>query len=79
MTIIIKTSSSIGELSRSSRYISHLKSISGLIESSSFSDDIIGEDDPEYKLILDSNRLLQDIYEEVVATFRFKLLLLLLL
>ena len=72
---MIKISSTIGDLSRSLRHTSHLKSIDELNHEDISNDiSIIREDDAEYKLILDSNRLLQDIDDEIFSTFRYHII-----
>lgn len=69
----IKVASTIGELSQSADYCSHLKSVKSVLSSSTVP---IGskeslEEEPEYKLILESNRVLQVIDEEIAGTKRF--------
>mmetsp|Transcript_9261 Transcript_9261/g.15361 ORF Transcript_9261/g.15361 Transcript_9261/m.15361 type:complete len:440 (-) Transcript_9261:848-2167(-) len=69
----LKVASKIGELSDSYNYKTHIEAVTTIINNPSAQ---IGskealEDEPEYQLILESNRFLQDIEEEVIATKQF--------
>lgn len=70
---VFKTAASIGNLSKSQEYGIHLQTVKKVLKSPTMS---LGnketlEDEPEYKLILESNRILQDIDEELSETKRF--------
>lgn len=70
---IIKVATNIGELSQSNVYSSHLEAVRRIVKNPSVN---IGnkeslEEEPEYQLILESNRMLIEIDEEIAATKRF--------
>jgi len=67
---VIKVAASIGDLSQSYTYSKHLEAVKKITKNPNVN---IGskeslEEEPEYQLILESNRILQDIDEEIVAT-----------
>jgi len=69
----IKVAASIGDLSQSYSYASHMEAVKKVIKNPNVN---IGskeslEEEPEYQLILESNRILQEIDEEIVATKHF--------
>lgn len=69
---IIKVSANIGELSGSGRYRAVIQSVGAALESSiNIGSKEALEDEPEYKLILECNRLIFDIDEEIIATQHF--------
>ena len=70
---LMKVAASIGELSQSYSYATHLAAVKLAVKAPNIS---IGnkeslEEEPEYKLILESNRILQEIDEEIVSTKHF--------
>ncbi|KAJ1432983.1 hypothetical protein B484DRAFT_447461 [Ochromonadaceae sp. CCMP2298] len=70
---VIKSAAKIGELSGSYRYTLHRQSVKDVMDKPTLQ---IGnkeslEDEPEYQLILESNRILQDIDKEVLLTKQF--------
>lgn len=70
---VIKVAATIGDLSQSYAYSSHLEAVRRTVKNASVN---IGnkeslEEEPEYQLILESNRILMDIDEEIAATKRF--------
>jgi U4/U6 small nuclear ribonucleoprotein PRP31 len=79
----LKTAASVGELSQSSRYVTHLQEVNSFanedgnfesVEVSSSSGNLnkfLDEEDPEYQLILQSNGLLLEIDEEIFHTYIF--------
>lgn len=76
---VIKTSSTVGSLSHSSSYIGHLNAIKRVPTADSSGqliDNIVYnkhslEDDSEYKLIIECNRMLQEVDDEISVTKRF--------
>lgn len=70
----MKKSSTIGVFSQSFRYTNHLSEINRLIKLQQLHDYIPSkeslEDEPEYKLIIQSNQILQEIDEEITSTKR---------
>ena len=70
--VTAKTSNAIGSLRKSSQYSKNLSDIATAYEISSEDIKIDGlQDDPEYKLILIANGMIQDIDEEIAATHRY--------
>mmetsp|Transcript_15693 Transcript_15693/g.15032 ORF Transcript_15693/g.15032 Transcript_15693/m.15032 type:complete len:699 (+) Transcript_15693:1115-3211(+) len=70
--VAVKASSSIGMLRSSSRYVKHLAEVAFAYENNNL--DLIteiAETDPEYKLILTSNKIVQEIDEEILGTQRY--------
>jgi U4/U6 small nuclear ribonucleoprotein PRP31 len=69
----VKVAATIGDLSLSNEYLTHLAAVQKVLKSPIVN---IGskeslEEEPEYKLILESNRILQDIDDEIAGTKRF--------
>lgn len=69
--VAAKVSSALGSLRNSQQYIKNLSDITTAYEIPSDDIKIVGlQDDPEYKLILIANRMIQEIDEEIAATHR---------
>jgi len=76
----IKVASTIGELTSSSRYQNHLQAIAHALQHhQNQQNSNIGEnpfihsleEDPDYQLVMKSNQIIQEIDEEIIATYRF--------
>ena len=72
----MKVAQTVGELSRSTKYNQQLALIKTCISrsgsgKSSFRTKESLEDEPEYKLLIESNKLNQDIDEEIIHTHRY--------
>jgi U4/U6 small nuclear ribonucleoprotein PRP31 len=69
----MKTSSDIGELSRSSSYQHHLRQIQALqiLNDGTTESKSVTKEDPEYQLLIQSNEILQDIDEDIFQTYIF--------
>jgi U4/U6 small nuclear ribonucleoprotein PRP31 len=70
---LIKVAATIGDLSQSTDYCSHLKAVKSVLSKPAVA---IGsketlDEEPEYKLILESNRIIQAIDDEIAGTKRF--------
>lgn len=66
-----KAASSIGLFRKSPRYIKHLADIASAFDVIFEPTSGVLESDPEYKLILTSNKIMQEIDEEIVGTQRY--------
>ena len=70
--VAAKVTSAIGSLRNSQQYVKNLSDITKACEIPSDDIKIVGlQDDPEYKLILIANRMIQEIDEEIASTHRY--------
>jgi U4/U6 small nuclear ribonucleoprotein PRP31 len=66
-----KAANNVGIFRKSSRYIKHLADIASAFDVVFEPTSGVLESDPEYKLILTSNKIMQEIDEEIVGTQRY--------
>lgn len=65
-----KVSSAIGNLRKSSPYKLHMLAVKSALDGKASSENLT-EDDPEYQLVIDSNRITHEIDDEVLGTHRY--------